>query len=346
MGLTCGICSTKVPEGYLRVHREICNRETGGNLAMSNEDVARLTRPQREARVFMLLDESHGLLNKAIDRHILEDGLTVAGVVGLFSGGNDSTTVMHIFKESVTHAAHANTTIGVEKTRDFVRNTCEEWGLPLLERKPPRIEDYYHSLVLDQGFPGPGHHFKMFQRLKERALREVRRELVKNPRKERVVFIAGRRRTESKRRANVPEMERQGSTVWVSPLVNWTKLDMTTYRLMCANGDLPGGPVPVNEVSDLIHMSGECLCGSFASPNEREEVGYWFPEVFEEIAALEREIADRDDIPEHRKKWGWGADPEARKARGGKASKVGALCTSCDDRFQPSLLDAMEGGAA
>ena len=34
------------------------------------------------------------------------------------------------------NAIHANTTIGIEETRDFVRNTCEEWGLALMERKP------------------------------------------------------------------------------------------------------------------------------------------------------------------------------------------------------------------
>ena len=282
-------------------------------------DVARMTRSQREARVLSLIDESRDILSDAIERHVWNDGRMVAGVVVLFSGGNDSTTLAHLFRKDATHAAHANTTIGIEQTRDFVRNTCEEWGLDLIERKPPRESDHYASLVLDQGFPGPGHHFKMYQRLKERALEQVRRELVTNPYRERVVFIAGRRRSESQRRADIPASERNRSTVWVSPLVNWTKLDLNTYRVMHDD-------VPVNEVSDLIHMSGECLCGSFAKENEREEISAWFPEVFDEISALERAIADRDDIPEHRKTWGWGAT-----ARDVKPSKVGALCSSCDD---------------
>lgn len=301
----------------------------------TDADVARLNKHEREWRVLELMGQSHDLLTEAIDTHVHADAREVAAVVTLFSGGNDSTVLAHLFRQQATHAAHANTTIGIEKTREFVRNTCEEWGLPLLERTPPREADHYRALVLDQGFPGPGHHFKMFQRLKERALRQVRNELVTNPRRQRVIYLAGRRRAESQRRQAIPLMERQGSIVYVSPLVHWTKPDMTTYRLMHAKSDPTKGPgpVPVNETSDLIHMSGECLCGSFASPNEREELTFWFPGVMAEIAALEAEIADRDDIPAHRKKWGWGADPEVLKSTRTKRSKVGALCTSCDDRF-------------
>lgn len=296
--------------------------------------VARLTKQQREARVELLVVEARDILTQAIETHVTADKREVAAIVTLFSGGNDSTVLAHMFKDTATHAGHANTTIGIEQTRDFVRNTCEEWGLPLLERTSKSERDSYRALVLDQGFPGPGHHFKMFQRLKERAIEQIQRELVGNPYRQRVVLLAGRRRSESQRRAQIPEVERNRSKVWVSPLVNWTKLDLNTYRLMQAAA---GDPVPVNEVSDLIHMSGECLCGSFASAGERVEVSHWFPEVFEVIAALEAEIADRDDIPAHRKTWGWGADPAVLASSRTKASKVGALCSSCDDRFQDAL---------
>lgn len=296
------------------------------DLALTNEQVAALTTVQREERVRHLLAESLDILSTAVETHVLADGRAVAGLVVLFSGGNDSTTLAHMFKDTATHAAHANTTVGVEQTRDFVRKTCESWGLPLIEKKPPREQDHYRALVLDRGFPGPAHHWKMFQRLKERALIEVRRELVSNPRKERVVFIAGRRRMESKRRARIVATERIGSIVWVSPLVNWTKLDMQTYRSMM-------GDVPRNEVSDIIHMSGECLCGAFASPGEREEVEFWFPAAFEEIRELEGLLKDREDIPEHQKVWGWTQYPELAKASRQKKSKSGRLCSSCDARF-------------
>jgi 3'-phosphoadenosine 5'-phosphosulfate sulfotransferase (PAPS reductase)/FAD synthetase len=309
--------------------------------------IASLTRPEREERVRELVRESYDTLSAAIYRHILRDDRQMVANVILFSGGNDSTVLGHLFREHATHTAHANTGVGIEETRVFVRNVSEEWGIPLLERRAPREVDHYRNLVLTRqrgkqgqalgGFPGPAMHFKMFARLKERALEQVRRELVDNPRRERVVFLAGRRRSESKRRANVPAMERRGSTVWVSPLVNWTKLDLNTYRLM-------QGDVPVNEVSDLIHMSGECLCGAMASPGERMEVSHWYPGAFSDIAEMEAELVDRDDIPEHRKVWGWGADPIAKAAEDAYLARFKIrpdydedeslfLCDSCSDRF-------------
>lgn len=292
-------------------------------LALDNDSVAKLNRSQREERLTELIAESHRILSEAITEHIDDDKKTIAGVVGLFSGGNDSTVLCHLMRDRITHLAHANTTIGIETTRQFVRDTAADWGVPLLEFKPPRQEDHYRSLVLDRGFPGPAQHWKMYQRLKERGLRQVRRTLVTS-RNERVIYLAGRRRTESSRRANVPISEREGSVVFVSPMVNWTKLDLNTYRL--------SHDVPVNEVTDLIHMSGECLCGAFAHAGELDEIAEWFPTVVEEIRELESMIADRDDIPEERRTWGWGA------YRDQKASRVGALCSSCDARWQQEVL--------
>lgn len=300
-------------------------------LALAVDEVARMTRPQRETRVTALVEQSRDFLSAAIEEHVTLDGRMVAATVVLFSGGNDSTTLTHLFRGHVDYAAHANTTIGIEATREFVRNTCEEWGLPLIERMAPREVDRYRAQVLRDGFPGPAWHHRMYQRLKERALDQIRSEIVTNPRKERVVFIAGRRREESARRRRVPLSERRGSTVWVSPLIHWTKLDLNTYRLMA-------GDVPSNLASDLIHMSGECLCGSFAAPGERAEIDHWFPNALDEVRELEALIADRGDIPAHRKTWGWGSDP-ALKALDGAASTTGPMCSSCDDRFQPSLLE-------
>ena len=297
------------------------------DMAADPDGVALLTRSQREDRVHRLVDESNMILDHAMLRFGVGDGKKIAGIVGLFSGGNDSTVLCHVMLSRLTHLAHANTTIGIEQTRQFVRDTADVWGVPLLEFKPPRESDHYRALVLDQGFPGPGHHFKMYQRLKERALREVRRSIVKD-RSQRVAFLAGRRRTESKRRMNIPMFEREGSVIWVSPMVNWTKLDLNTYRLM--------NRVPVNEVTDLLHMSGECLCGAFAHAGEIDEIAMWFPDAVREIRGLELEIADRADIPDRRKKWGWGTSSDV------KASKVGALCSSCDSRWQQdTLMDAM-----
>lgn len=231
------------------------------------ELIARLTRPEREARVEHLVEQAKGIYRSSAS---LAGMKTIVGSVVLFSGGNDSTVLAHLFKDEATHAAHANTTIGIESTRQFVRDTCAEWGLPLIEKFPPTTYDQH---VIEHGFPGPGHHAKMYQQLKERGLRKVRKQLVKNGRKERVIFIAGRRRAESARRKAVPLYEIvDSSVIFTSPLALWTKLDLTMYRLMA-------GDVPVNPTAELLGMSGECLCGSFAKPGELEDKRRFGPQA-------------------------------------------------------------------
>lgn len=277
------------------------------------ELVARLSPTDRRHRVRALINQADEILTDALERHA--GGRAIVATCLLWSGGNDSNTLAHLMRHKATHAVHANTGIGIEATRQFVRDQCTAWGLPLIEKHPP-AGSTYREIVLDQGFPGPAHHWKMYQRLKERALRQARAELIGNPRRERIVFLAGRRRSESDRRADVPLFERDGSVIWASPLAMWTKLDLNTYRTMHDD-------VPHNPVVDHLHMSGECLCGSFAKPGEREQIRDWSPETDAQISALETE-ARAAGVPEPRCRWGWGADTKARAS-----DRVGRLCSSC-----------------
>lgn len=288
-------------------------------------------------RIGRLVADAHALLDEAIQTQVHDAGRHLSGIVTLFSGGNDSTTLAHLFKDRATHAAHANTGIGIEQTRQYVRDTCSAWGLPLLEEFPTNGAGY-RELVLGRvrartgpnkgtvlwpgGFPGPAAHYVMYQKLKERALDRIRRELVEFPYQQRVIYLAGRRADESGRRKGLKAkgpIERRGSTVWVSPLLDWTKLDLNAYRRIYSD-------VPRNEVSDLLHMSGECLCGAFAHEGELEEIGDWFPETANEIRALEKEVSVAGVTAPERCKWGWGAGKE-------KPSRVGALCSGCDPLF-------------
>jgi 3'-phosphoadenosine 5'-phosphosulfate sulfotransferase (PAPS reductase)/FAD synthetase len=275
------------------------------------EIVAELTAEQREQRVRALIAQAQQIVGYAVRANL--DNRTIAATCVLFSGGGDSTVLAHLFRHHATHAIHANTGIGIEQTRQFVRDTCATWGLPLIEEHAP---DDYEDLVVEYGFPGPAMHWKMYTRLKERALDQARHTLgFANSRTKVALWLTGRRREESERRVHIPLHEPDGTVIWAAPLANWTSLDLNTYRLMFDD-------VPVNEVTKLIHMSGECLCGAFAHPGELDEIGYWFPEVRAHIEHIQRKVRDAGH-PAEICTWGHGK---------GQRSRVGRLCSSCDAR--------------
>lgn len=306
------------------------------------ELVLPLTQSERITRAKRLVEMAWNRYDQALDSIA---GKRVAGVCSLVSGGNDSYTVAHIFREVSTAWVHANTGTGIEATRQHVRDTAAEWGMPLLEVHGKPGEGYFDLVrgsvmarsretgelvqTWGGGWPGSAAHALMFQRLKQRALEQVPHLFgISGSQTERVVFIAGRRRPESKRRAAVPHFEEKGTVEWASPLAIWHKADLRAYRVWqyelhrAAARSTPTPdqlalfPVPSNPVAQVLGMSGECGCLANATHNERDR---WFAAYPDEpfilaVQALEEELKDRSDIPEHRKAWGWGGDPVAQAA--------------------------------
>lgn len=293
-------------------------------LAMPNEDVLKLSDEQRIHRLENLIKESHLILDYGISKYVTPFNQGIAAKCVLFSGGNDSTALVYLFKDIVDYVIHINTGIGIEETRQFVRDTCEKLNLVLKEYHP-KEENKYENLIKQFGFPGPAQHFLMYQRLKERSLFAARKELNPKFRRNRIIYIAGRRRDESNRRMNIPLINRFGSIVWVSPLYNWTKTDIETFRKI-------NPEIPRNLVSDLIHMSGECLCGAFAHKGEREEIRFFFPEVVDYIESLEKSVKEMNTHTEQRCEWGWGSHYTKKKSK-----KVGELCSSCESSDSPQF---------
>lgn len=273
-----------------------------------------------------LTDSAHDIVVKAYDEHVRDQRTLVANVV-LFSGGGDSTALLDVMHASglATHIAHVDTTIGIPETREHVDKVAAMYDLPFIVESPGE-GDRFEDWIMGHGFPGPGQHFKAYQRLKERALRKIRKQLVTNGRTERVIFLAGRRRDESARRAGIPESTREGSIVWVSPLFDWTNEEIAFYKRE--------RNLPTNPVSEHLHMSGECLCGAFAKPGELEEISFFYPEVGERIRKLELAVAASGAPPE-RCVWGWGA---SRRIKGDQ-SESGPLCSSCEFRDEHATAD-------
>jgi 3'-phosphoadenosine 5'-phosphosulfate sulfotransferase (PAPS reductase)/FAD synthetase len=221
--------------------------------------------------------------------NLLEEHQPVATFL-MFSGGHDSLTATHLSarwcadRQVPFKVAHINTGIGIEQTRQFVRGTCHDFGWELVELHADRPEQTYEYSVKKYGFPGPTGHPFMYRRLKERKVETLVRDAkVGHSRMSRVMLITGMRRDESVRRMIHADFQRRrGAQVWAAPLENWRKTDCNGYM---AHFELDRNPVV-----DMLHMSGECLCGAYARPDEMKDLEAWFPDTAEYLHELEREV--------------------------------------------------------
>ena len=255
-----------------------------------------------------------------LQEKIKEAALTLEGAVrehdpvrvyALVSGGNDSTVAAHVAAQHgprVDALVHINTGIGIEETREFVRSFAQWMEMPLIEKHAPKT---YEELVMQYGFPGPAAHRYMYSWLKERPLREVRRE-AQNGERRRVMFVTGVRLAESRRRmGHVSPVQRDGNIVWVAPIREFDHQDMWAYR--------KANDLPANEVVAHLHMSGECLCGAFAKPKELEWLSIVYPDVAERIRRLEQRAHAAGLRSCH---WGPQSSKKIREA-------PGPLCSDC-----------------
>lgn len=253
-------------------------------------------------------------------------GHHVASAWAMFSGGDDSLAAAIVTARARTFRGclHIDTGIGVPETQAFVVETCRAQGWPL---KIYRAKDYgqdYEALAIRYGFPGPAAHFRMYVRLKERALDAFIREH-KIHRLNRIVLSTGARATESNRRVGHAErVRRDGCSVWANPIFAWSKFD-------CLDTIAAAG-VKRNPVVELLHKSGECLCGSFAKTDELKEIRCWYPNVAARIDA----IAERVKAAGHRA-CVWGQRPPRERKRRQHAirdsagrRRVGPLCQQCE----------------
>ncbi len=286
--------------------------------------------------------EASAILDDVIERN------NPSHVFALFSGGHDSLCSVHLASKHprFSGAVHVNTEIGIERTREFVRETCCSYGWPLIELRPPRPpfqdkqgrpwgefgQTAYEALVLRWGFPGPKGHTLMYNRLKERCIARLIRE--HRQKKQRIVLVTGVRRQESRRRmGHIVSEQREGRRVWCAPLVDWNEDDKRAYRL--------ANQLPTNKVAKRLCMSGECLCGAFARPEELAEVEKVCPATATYIRSLELRVKDAG---QSRCRWGekndLAVDLAAARRKANRADQPWLpLCHGCEGRWD-------EGGAA
>lgn len=255
-------------------------------------------------------------------REIMAEALTlnpVAFRVG-FSGGRDSLAVTHWMMNNVPgcEVFHCNTGIGIERTREYVRETCAKQGWKLHEiRAKEDCGQDYREIVKQHGFPGPDGHSVMYARLKERAIREVVRRAQQKP-GQRVLLATGIRHDESVRRMRYAgkEVVRAGSQVWANPIYWWSRDERDAYNQKSG--------IPINPVSETLGMSGECLCGAFAHKGEKALVRIVCPKTADYIEQLEQEVFAAGF------NWGW----EGKPPKGGHSKQqtdmFRPLCVGCE----------------
>jgi 3'-phosphoadenosine 5'-phosphosulfate sulfotransferase (PAPS reductase)/FAD synthetase len=251
----------------------------------------------------------------------------------LFSGGNDSTVLAHRCRNQYDGLAFIDTGTAVPGVIEFVHDFARWLDKPL---RVLHAGDAYRRMVLGGdvlrdgrvkpalGFPGPAMHGRAYGVLKERPIRALLRESkVGHSRRARVLFLSGVRRAESQRRAKHEPIGRveRSSAVFASPLINWTTPDMARYRQTHR--------LPESDAAALLHRSGECNCGAFASAEqERAMLKTLYPEFFASIEALETE-ADAAGLRWCR--WG-GYDRAGNRATEAAKRAPGLLCEACDVR--------------
>jgi len=220
-------------------------------------------------------------IESAVREHCAE------GIFGLFSGGHDSLCSSHIASRhpDFQGVIHCNTGIGIPQTTEFVKDTCKQHGWPLYEYHARERNGLpiYDDMCLRLGMPGgPMAHQSQYHVLKEEQISKAVREhrVGKSP----VALVTGIRKQESNRRMHsvisTPSRLDKKNRLWVNPILDWSARDVNDY--------IEDNRLTRNLVVDLLHRSGECLCGALARPDEIKEIDYWFPDVAARIYALEK----------------------------------------------------------
>lgn len=251
----------------------------------------------------------------------------------LFSGGKDSSSVAFSCKDYYDELVFIDTGTGLPGTIDHVKEFAN------FIDKPIKILQHEYNifpyLVLGGtgpdgveykplGFPGPKQHTIAYHRLKDRLVQK----LIKDTKSElnakktnNIMFLTGLRRAESVRRKNREPIDKKGSAVFVNPLIDWENKEVDNY--------VKDNNFPISDVYALLHRSGECQCGAFASKGEREMIKDLYPQWFENnIAWLEIEAEKRGL---KYTKWGYKYIPIAyRKFAIKEQEENSNLCSSCE----------------
>lgn len=251
-------------------------------------------------------------------------------VVMMISGGTDSLTAYHVARYlniPIDGLIHVVTGTGIPQTTDFVRTFAAGSGLPYWEHNAGSAFENY---VLRKGFFGRGlrAHAYAYHLLKATGFRALLSKNIRQGRKGRpILLLNGARQHESENRMftmkePIQREYKESQNWWVNIINDWESSDCKAFLAEYA--------IPQNPVAKLLCRSGECMCGTMQSQEERREAAQWYPEWGEWINSLEIEVIKRFH-------WGWGEEmPKSIKQE--KAGQLvlpsfQPMCSSCNARL-------------
>lgn len=218
-------------------------------------------------------------------------------IVSMVSGGRDSAASDQVARElgaNISFVMHGNTRCGIPETTDFVRSTYGGLGDYVEADAGTAYEDY----VLRKGFFGKGiaaHGFS-YRILKAQPFRKaISKHIRQGKRDVRVLLLNGARKDESENRNNHLQTFRRDpaspGNIWVNLIHDWNQGDRDSYlRSRCT---------PINPVARELCRSGECMCGTMQTKQERGEAAAIYPKWGAWLSSLEAEARARHGF-------GWG----------------------------------------
>jgi 3'-phosphoadenosine 5'-phosphosulfate sulfotransferase (PAPS reductase)/FAD synthetase len=246
----------------------------------------------------------------------------------MFSGGDDSLTalgVADLLKIRIDYLMHVVTGTGIAKTTEFVRNLAGNLDLPYIELS---AGDKYEKYVLRKGFFGIGiqAHTFAYHLLKQQQFEHGASLIRQRKRKRNILFLNGARRQESnnRRKTMAEPIRADGANIWVNLINEWSKMDSMEF--------LSSEVIERNPVSELLHRSGECMCGTMQSMEERKEAAFWFPEWGQWLDDLEKRVTALPPEGEGFSwKWGERMPKHLLQSRDGQHYLPGfqPMCTGC-----------------
>lgn len=258
------------------------------------------------------IEQSEAIFHKAVELY------EPSAIFMMFSGGDDSLATYHVTKRlniPITHFVHGRTRTGILETTEFAREIGKNFDYIEAD-----AGNAYEAYVLRKGFFGKGvsAHSFAYHILKASPFRKAGSSIRKRRRNFRILFLCGARKDESaNRRKNLKEVYNidpgAKNNIWVNLIYHWSKEECKEFI------DLSNAKR--NPVAEILCRSGECMCGTMQSDEQRREAAYWFPKWGDWLDDLEKAAIKKFGF-------GWG-DSFPKKRRKASAADFMPACQNC-----------------